>query len=53
MRFTRLRVDATAVSTSSIYFQLELNGLTRLGSNPLDALRTSIPGYQMINPRNP
>lgn len=40
---------ATDKATSSIFFQLELNGLTRLGSNPLDALRASIPGYQMIN----
>lgn len=40
---------ATEKATSAIFFQLELNGLTRLGSNPLDALRTSIPGYQLIN----
>lgn len=40
---------ATGQATSALFFQLELNGLTRLGSNPLDALRSSIPGYQMIN----
>ncbi len=40
---------ATGKATSSLFFQLELNGLTRLGSNPLDALRNSIPGYQLIN----
>ncbi len=40
---------ATGVSNSSLFFQLELNGLTRLGSNPLDALRSNIPGYQMVN----
>ena len=40
---------ATGKATSSFFFQLELNGLTRLGSNPLDALRNSIPGYQLIN----
>lgn len=40
---------ATQQATSAIFFQLELNGLTRLGSNPLDALRSSVPGYQMIN----
>ena len=40
---------ATGKNTSSLFFQLELNGLTRLGSNPLDALRNSIPGYQLIN----
>lgn len=35
--------------TSSFFFQLELNGLTRLGSNPIEALRTNIPGYQLVN----
>lgn len=40
--------------TSALFFQLELNGLTRLGSNPLDAIRANIPGYQMVNqPSNP
>ena len=40
---------ATNQTSSSLFFQLELNGLTRLGSNPMDALRTSIPGYQNVN----
>ncbi|MES2832564.1 MAG: LPS-assembly protein LptD [Pseudomonadota bacterium] len=40
---------ATNERSSSLFFQLELNGLTRLGSNPIDALRTGIPGYQIIN----
>ncbi|CAN5480886.1 LPS-assembly protein LptD [soil metagenome] len=40
---------ATDKATSSMFFQLELNGLTRLGPNPLDALRSNIPGYQKIN----
>jgi LPS-assembly protein len=40
---------STNNATSAIFFQLELNGLTRLGSNPLDALRGSVPGYQLIN----
>ncbi|WP_414691295.1 LPS-assembly protein LptD [Noviherbaspirillum sp.] len=45
---------ATGEATSALFFQLELNGLTRLGSNPLDALRASIPGYQLVNqPSNP
>ena len=43
---------ATNQTASSVFFQLELNGLTRLGSNPIDAIRTSVPGYQLINPRN-
>ncbi|WP_245845061.1 LPS-assembly protein LptD [Noviherbaspirillum humi] len=44
---------ATQQSTSAIYFQLELTGLTRLGSNPLDALRAAVPGYQMVNQPRP
>ncbi|HEY4541314.1 MAG TPA: LPS-assembly protein LptD [Noviherbaspirillum sp.] len=40
---------ATREATSSIFLQLELTGLTRLGSNPLEALRNNIPGYQMVN----
>jgi len=45
---------AAAQATSAIFFQLELNGLTRLGSNPLDVLRSSVPGYQLVNqPSNP
>ena len=45
---------AVGQATSAIFFQLELNGLTRLGSNPIDALRANIPGYQLVNqPSNP
>lgn len=40
---------AAGKATSAYFFQLELNGLTRLGSNPLEALRTSVPGYQIVN----
>ena len=35
--------------TSSIFFQIELNDLARIGSNPLQLLRRSIPGYGIIN----
>lgn len=46
---TRLVVHrlATAVGrTSSAFFvQLELNGFSRLGSNPLDMLKRNVPGY--------
>lgn len=40
---------ATDKATSTLFVQLELNGLGHLGTNPLEALRTSIPGYQMVN----
>ncbi len=36
-------------ATSSIFIQLELNGLSKLGSNPIQAIRANVPGYQMIN----
>ncbi len=43
-------VTATRTATTSFFFQLELNGFASVGSSPLDALRRSIPGYQIINP---
>ena len=39
----------TGVSTSWLLLQLELNGLSRLGSNPLQILRTNVPGYQTLS----
>ena len=35
--------------TTALFFQIELNGLSRLGSNPIDALRRNIPGYTKLN----
>ena len=40
---------AAKVSTSQVFLQLELNGLSKLGSNPLEALRKNIAGYQKVN----
>jgi len=34
-------------------FQLELVGLSRLGSNPLGALRENIPGYRLLRDDEP
>jgi len=31
--------------TTSVYLQLELSGLARIGTNPLDLLRRSVPGF--------
>lgn len=39
----------TGTTSSAIYFQLELNGLARIGSNPIDMLKRNIPGYGIIN----
>lgn len=36
-------------SNSALFFQLELKDMGSLGSNPLDALRRSIPGYRISN----
>jgi LPS-assembly protein len=40
---------ATGVAASSIFLQLELNGLSKLGSDPIEALQRNVPGYQIIN----
>lgn len=51
---------ATTATTSvrSLFMQLELNGVSRIGSNPLDLLRRSIVGYsrqpmQTVRPDEP
>ena len=54
IRFVVQRFALTAgTSSSSLFLQLELNGFSRLGSNPLEALKRSIPGYQQINAPSP
>jgi LPS-assembly protein len=40
---------ATQSSSSAVFLQLELNGLSRIGSNPLESLKRNIPGYSRIN----
>ncbi|HEY8023553.1 MAG TPA: LPS-assembly protein LptD [Burkholderiaceae bacterium] len=40
---------ATNISSTSTFFQLELNGLAQLGSNALEAMRLNVPGYQPVN----
>lgn len=40
---------AANTATTGFFIQLELNGLSRIGSNPLEAIRQNIPGYQMVN----
>ena len=44
-------VTAAATPTTALFFQLDLNGLGRLGSNPFEILRRNIPGYQLPNER--
>lgn len=40
---------ATQETATAIFVQLELNGLTQIGANPLEVLRQSIPGYTKLN----
>jgi LPS-assembly protein len=44
----RLQTNTQTYSTS-VFVQLELNGLARLGTNPGDVLRRSVPGYSTAN----
>ena len=39
----------TNARSTNIFLQLELNDLVRIGSDPLDALRLSVPGYTKMN----
>jgi LPS-assembly protein len=43
----RLATSATT-TTNAFFLQLELNGLARIGSNPLDILKRNIPGYNQL-----
>jgi LPS-assembly protein len=46
----------TSETSKSIFFQLELNGIGTIGSNPLDVLKRNIYGYtqttQIANENN-
>ena len=44
---------ASGTSTSAFFVQLELNGFSRLGSNPLETLKRNIPGYGRLNQTRP
>ncbi len=44
---------ALNTTSTSFFIQLELNGLGNLGSNPLEALNLSIPGYVNSNELTP
>ena len=36
-------------ASRSVFVQLELNGVARVGSNPLEVLKENISGYTKIN----
>ncbi len=49
-RLVAQRIPTTSTRASTSFFiQLELNGFSKVGSNPMEALKSSIPGYQRIN----
>ncbi|MBI2312833.1 MAG: LPS assembly protein LptD [Betaproteobacteria bacterium] len=50
---TQRFVTATQETATAFFVQLELNGLTNIGANPLELLRQSIPGYSKINVSEP
>jgi LPS-assembly protein len=39
----------TEQASTSVFVQLELNGLARLGTSPLDLLKRSVPGFVRAN----
>jgi len=47
--FQRYAVDARK-SNTAVFFQLELRGLGMLGSDPMQMLSRSIPGYEPVSP---
>ncbi len=50
LRLVAQRLTTTSqTTTNSVYLQIELNGLARFGTNPLELLRRSVPGYQQTN----
>jgi LPS-assembly protein len=50
LRLVGQRLTTTTQTTNnSIYLQIELNGLARFGTSPLDLLRRSVPGYLQSN----
>ena len=42
-------VTTSETTVNSIFVQLELNGLARVGTSPLDLLRRTVPGYLRTN----
>jgi LPS-assembly protein len=41
---------ATQQASTTLFVQLELNGVSRIGSNPMDTLKRNIGGYVRLDP---
>jgi LPS-assembly protein len=46
-------VTTTQQASTSIFVQLELNGVSRIGSNPMEALKRNISGYVRFDQQEP
>jgi LPS-assembly protein len=46
-------VSATQEYVNAMFFQLELNGVSKIGSNPLELLRQNVTGYTKTNEAPP
>ncbi|MGH8633491.1 MAG: LPS-assembly protein LptD [Burkholderiales bacterium] len=54
LRLVAHRFATTTQQTATTFFvQLELNGVSRIGTNPMEALRRNIGGYARLDPRSP
>ena len=42
-------VTGSTEATTALFFQVELNGIARVGADPLNALKRGIPNYRRIN----
>jgi LPS-assembly protein len=50
LRLVGQRLTTTTQQTSTaVFLQLELNGLARVGTSPLELLKRSVPGYVPVN----
>jgi LPS-assembly protein len=53
LRLVAHRFATTTLDESTTFFvQLELGGISRIGSNPMNALRRNIGGYERLDPRS-
>ncbi len=49
-RFVAQRfATAAGQTTNAVFLQVELNGFSRIGTNPLETLKRNIPGYSRLN----
>jgi len=54
LRVVAHRFATTSQEAATTFFvQLELSGVSRIGSNPMDALRRNIGGYARLDPHSP